>query len=251
MPQDRRNSQPGPADMEPSRYELTLLRALAREFPNIDSALAEIARLSAVLTLPKGTVHVISDIHGEDKKLRHVINNASGTLRPLVEKLFLDKMEPSEFQEFLTLTFYPAEVTLRLEQTLTDPGELRTYARRTLRHQFELVRVLASRYSLKRAMQVFPPEFADLFSEMLHEPTNERGPEFFEAIVDEMLRRGRALHLIHITGRLIRNLAIYELIIGGDAYIYQVTSSWNKHVDLYTIYTQFNIYITTEHNVAA
>ncbi len=218
MPQDRRNSQPGPADLEPSRYELTLLRALAREFPNIDSALAEIARLSAVLTLPKGTVHVISDIHGEDKKLRHVINNASGTLRPLVEKLFLDKMESSEFQEFLTLTFYPAEVTLRLEETLTDPNELRTYARRTLRHQFELVRVLASRYSLKRAMQVFPPEFADLFSEMLHEPTNERGPEFFEAIVDEMLRRGRALHLIHITGRLIRNLAIYELIIGGDCW---------------------------------
>ncbi len=218
MTQDRRNSQPGPTDLEPSRYELTLLRALAREFPNIDSALAEIARLSAVLTLPKGTVHVISDIHGEDKKLRHVINNASGTLRPLVEKLFLDRMEPSEFQEFLTLTFYPAEVTLRLEQTLTDPDELRTYARRTLRHQFELVRVLASRYSLKRAMQVFPPEFADLFSEMLHEPTNERGPEFFEAIVDEMLRRGRALHLIHITGRLIRNLAIYELIIGGDCW---------------------------------
>ena len=202
MQPERRNSQPGPINTEPSRYELTLLRALAREFPNIDSALAEIARLSAVLTLPKGTVHVISDIHGEDKKLRHVINNASGTLRPLVEHLFQGKMPPQEFQEFLTLTFYPAEVTLRLEQTLTDPQELRTYASRTLKHQFELVRVLASRYSLKRAMQVFPPEYADLFSEMLHEPTNVRGPEFFQAIVDELLRRGRALHLIHITGRL-------------------------------------------------
>ena len=218
MQPERRNSQPGPSHAEPSRYELTLLRALAREFPNIDSALAEIARLSAVTTLPKGTVHVISDIHGEDKKLRHVINNASGTLRPLVEHLFEGKMEPQEFQEFLTLTFYPAEVTLRLEQTLTDPQELRIYALRTLKHQFELVRVLASRYSLKRTMQVFPPEYADLFSEMLHEPTNERGPEFFEAIVDELLRRGRALHLVHITGRLIRNLAIYELIIGGDCW---------------------------------
>ncbi len=203
---------------EPSRYELTLLRALAREFPNIDSALAEIARLSAVLTLPKGTVHVISDIHGEDKKLRHVINNASGTLRPLVEHLFQRRMEPKQFQEFLTLIFYPAEVTQRLEQTLTDREELRTFARRTLRHQFELVRVLASRYSLKRAMQVFPREYADLFSEMLHEPTNARGREFVEAIVDELLLRGRALHLIHITGRLIRNLAIYELIIGGDCW---------------------------------
>src|SRR5579859_5122968 len=96
-------------------YELSLLRALARQFPTIDSATAEIARLSAVLTLPKGTVHVISDIHGEDKKLRHVINNASGTLRPLVESHFGEKMDAKELQEFLTLIFYPAEVVARLE----------------------------------------------------------------------------------------------------------------------------------------
>src|SRR5438046_10519073 len=87
--------------------ELTLLRALAREFPNVDGAMAEIARLSAVLTLPKGTIHVISDIHGEDKKLRHVINNASGTLRPLIERLFAEGDDPKHFQEFLTLSFYP------------------------------------------------------------------------------------------------------------------------------------------------
>src|ERR1700753_1722359 len=105
------------------QYELSLLRALARQFPNVDSAMAEIARLSAVLTLPKGTVHVISDIHGEDKKLRHVINNASGTLRPLVERLFKSKMTPQQFQEFLTLVFYPAEIVERLEHTLTDENE--------------------------------------------------------------------------------------------------------------------------------
>jgi hypothetical protein len=65
-----------------AEYELALLRPLTERFPNVDAAMAEIARLCAVLTLPKGTIHVISDIHGEDKKLRHVINNASGTLRP-------------------------------------------------------------------------------------------------------------------------------------------------------------------------
>src|SRR5450755_166286 len=88
------------------QYELSLLRALARQFHNVDSAMAEIARLSAVITLPKGTVHVISDIHGEDKKLRHVINNASGTLRPLVERLLKDKIPAEQFEEFLTLIFY-------------------------------------------------------------------------------------------------------------------------------------------------
>ena len=203
---------------KPTRYELTLLRALAAKFPNIDAALAEIARLSAVLTLPKGTVHVISDIHGEDKKLRHVINNASGTLRPLVERLFRDRMDAREFQEFLTLVFYPAEVTRRLEQTMTNVEELRQYARKALQNQFEVVRVLAARYSMKRAKQVFPHDYVDLFTEMLHEPTTEKRNEFVNAIVDEMLLRGRALHLIHITGRLIRNLAIYELIIGGDCW---------------------------------
>src|SRR6202046_4491206 len=90
--------------------EFPKLAPLAREIPNIDSAIAEIARFSAELTLPRGTIHVISDIHGEDKKLRHVINNASGTLRPLVEQLLKSKMTPQQFQEFLTLVFYPAEV---------------------------------------------------------------------------------------------------------------------------------------------
>ncbi len=95
-----------PNNIDTREYELALLRPLAREFPNIDAAMAEIARLSAILTLPKGTVHVISDIHGEDKKLRHVINNASGTLRPLLEKLFSSKMDANEFQEFLTLVCF-------------------------------------------------------------------------------------------------------------------------------------------------
>ncbi|MGA2230617.1 MAG: fructose-bisphosphatase class III, partial [Tepidisphaeraceae bacterium] len=211
---------PSPQSDDPALTEqaLATLRPLSRQFPNVDSAMAEIARLTAILTLPKGTVHVISDIHGEDKKLRHVINNASGTLRPLAERLLASRMTPKQFGEFLTLLFYPAEVVEHLESTLTDPQELRAFAVPTLRNQFELVRALAARYSLKRGMEVFPPEYRELLTEMLHEPTTERGKEFLEAIVDELIRRGRALHLIHVVGRLVRNLAIYELIIGGDCW---------------------------------
>ncbi|WP_435006870.1 fructose-bisphosphatase class III [Tundrisphaera lichenicola] len=216
------NSRDGIVDESEGRYarvyDLISLRTQSDRFPDIDSATAEIARLSAVLTLPKGTIHVISDVHGEDKKLRHVINNASGTLRPLVHRLFASRMNPTEFQEFLTLIFYPAEVVERLEQTQIDPETLRSFCTRTLRHEFELVRVLSARYSLKRAMEVFPREYRDLMTEMLHEPTTDRDKTFFEAIVDELLRRGRALHLIHLTARLVRNLAISELIIGGDCW---------------------------------
>ena len=198
--------------------ELALLKQLGQRFPNIDAAMAEIARLSAVLTLPKGTIHVISDIHGEDQKLRHVINNASGTLRPLVERLFSDRLDGVQFQEFLTLIFYPNEVLHGLERRLVAPDEARAYAQETLRNLFELVRILAARYSLKRAMEVFPAEYCELLSEMLHMPTTERGAEFVAAIVAELVQRGRIWHLIHVTVRLVRNLAIYELIIGGDCW---------------------------------
>jgi len=203
---------------EVQERELAKLASLAREIPNIDLAIAEIARFSAELTLPRGTIHVISDIHGEDKKLRHVINNASGTLRPLVERLLKHEMPPQQFQEFLTLVFYPAEVVDRLEQTLTSETDIKSYATRTLHDLFHVVRVLAARRSLKHAMRVFPAEYRELLAEILHEPSTERDRSYVDAIVDALTRSGRVLHLIHLTGRVIRNLAIDELIIGGDAW---------------------------------
>ena len=198
--------------------DLAALELLANEYPNVEAAVAEIARLTAVLTLPKGAVHVISDIHGEDKKLRHVINNASGTLRPLVEEIFGGRMTSDEMTEFVTLVFYPAEVTKQLEQTLQADEQIRDYAFRMLGPQLELLRFLVSNFSLRLATQVFPNEYRELLLEMMHAPSTERGPSFVTAIIDELVRRGRALHLIHLLGRLIRNLAIDELIIGGDCW---------------------------------
>ena len=210
--------QPPKNDAELGDFELATLEPLARELPNIDSAVAEIARVSAQLTLPKGTIHVISDIHGEDKKLRHVINNASGTLRPLVERLFKDRMPPEQFQEFLTLIFYPAEVVQRLEQTLRNPQDQKAYAMRTLRDLFDVVRARAARRTVAEATSLLPTEYRELLGEILHAPSPEREQDYIEAIVDELVRRGRVLHLIHLTGRVVRNLAIDELIIAGDCW---------------------------------
>jgi fructose-1,6-bisphosphatase-3 len=200
------------------KADLAMLELLALEYPNVDAAIAETARLAAVQTLPKSAVHVISDIHGEDKKLQHVINNASGTLRPLVEEMFAGRMNAQEMAEFLKLTFYPAEVTARLRQTLTHPEDVLAYATRTLQPQLELLRYLVSNYSLRLATRLFPAEYSELLLELLHSPSTERGPEFIGAMLEELVKRGRALHLIHLVGRLIRNLAVDELIIGGDCW---------------------------------
>src|SRR5258708_17821622 len=197
--------------------EFAKLAPLARETDKVDSGSAEIARFSAELPLPRGQIHVISDIHGEDKKLRHVINNGSGTLRPLVARLLEGRMPREQFQEFLTLVFYPAEVIGRLEQSLASEPERKDYATRTLHNLFNVVRVLAARRSLKHAMRVFPAEYRELLAQILHAPSTARDRSYVDAIVDELTRRGRIVHLIHLTGRVIRNLSIDELIIGCDA----------------------------------
>lgn len=196
--------------------DLSVLELLALQYPNVDAAIAESAQLAAVQTLPQGVVHVISDIHGEDKKLQHIINNASGTLRPLVEEMFAKTMDDVEKEEFLKLTFYPAEVTQQVGETLTQPDEIRAYALRMLGPQLELLRYLVSNFSLRLATDVFPAEYRELLLEIMHAPSTERGPEFVGAMLDELVRRDRALHLIHLLGRLIRNLAVDELIIAGD-----------------------------------
>src|SRR5580704_15100081 len=163
-----------PSDAESRDWELDGMQALSREVPNIDAAVAEIARFSAELTLPQGTIHVISDVHGEDQKLRHIINNASGTLRPLVERLFQEHLTPKHFQELLTLIFYPAEVVARLERTLRTAQEQKDFALRTLHELFAIVRLLAARHSLKHGARIFPAEYRELFTEILLAPATGR-----------------------------------------------------------------------------
>jgi fructose-1,6-bisphosphatase-3 len=201
-----------------SPEELTALRPLQRQFPSVDAAIGQLARLAAETTLPKGAIHVISDIHGDDSKLRHVINNASGTLRPLVEQMFATTMAAGDLQEFLALLFYPRETLDRLAPKLADPEYLRTYCRTVLRHLFHLVGRLTTRCSPDRAKRVFPAEYAELFQELLHEPAGGHPPAYYASMIETLVRHGRALQIIRLTVRVVRNLAVDELIIGGDCW---------------------------------
>ena len=173
-----------------NEMDLAALRPLARRFASPDAALAEIARLCAELTLPKGAVHVVSDVHGEDVKLRHVVNNASGTLRPLVERLFGARMSKAELQEFLALIFYPREMLERLEPELGDPGP--PAGLRAARPAGPVRRSCARwpRATRSRTWAACcPPSTRDLLRELLHEPPRAR-PEYVRALIEPLVRAG-------------------------------------------------------------
>jgi fructose-1,6-bisphosphatase-3 len=197
-----------------SESELAVLRVLSRRFTDAAGATAEIARLTAELTLPKGSIHVLSDVHGEDVKLRHIINNASGTLRPLVDRVFSERSK-SDREDLLSLLFYPAE-TLDRRLPGLDPETRRGLILRALNDLLTVVRTLARRTSIQRVEAVFPPEYAEILREMLHESFSDRGTAYVAAIVDPLLGQGGEADFIRMVVRVVRNLAVSELIVAGD-----------------------------------
>src|SRR5919112_1451664 len=144
---------------------MTLLRALAARYPTADLALAEAAALRASLGMPKGVVHVVSDVHGEYKKLRHIINNASGSLRSLVAQLFDGKLDEAEQQELLAVLYYPRELMEHLHGRMNDREARRAWVRRVLRSQFEIVRELSRSCRHRQVNALMPVEYAELFEE--------------------------------------------------------------------------------------
>jgi len=202
---------------------LAHLRALAAQYPTISSAAAEIAGLRAVLGLPKGVVHVVSDVHGEYAKLRHVINNASGALRPLVEKMLGGKLSDEEQHALLAVIYYPREVMKKMRTAkpavLAEPALRLKWVLSTLRLQFTLVKQLAAGYRRTHVHELLPVEFAELFEELWDEATG--GPAIHrKAFVETMLRAmspfDRDLAAVRAASRLVRNLSQAEIIVAGD-----------------------------------
>src|SRR5258707_13521404 len=120
--------------------EISALQTLGRIYPTIDSALAEASALKAGLSLPKGSVHIVSDVHGEFKKLKHIINNASGSLRPFVEKTFGNRLTADEKLDLLNLIYYPRETYSYLEEKFNSESLKRSFLRRMVGLEFELLR---------------------------------------------------------------------------------------------------------------
>lgn len=195
---------------------LIYLRELAKIYPNADAALAKIAALRAALTLPKETIHVISDIHGEFKKLKHVVNNASGTLRLRVDETFGDGLAEADKMQLLNLIYYPRETFESLSVSSRGNEARAGFVRRIMRLEFELLRELACHCRMETVEAVLPHNYKNLFREMIFAPQLGRSENYVESIIDEFLSHGKELDLLRMAARLVRNLLVSELVVAGD-----------------------------------
>ena len=190
---------------------------LAKNFPTTESVVFEIATLRVQLEMPKGVVHVISDIHGEAKKLRHVINNASGRLRPIVQELFEDKMNEVEFQEFLHLLYYPSQLLQKKVKEFGDDKDARyDWVMQTMKYQFDLIRFEMRTKRRKEIRHYAPKEYRELFEVLLNFPAGGHHEVYLSTQVRELVNRNMDLMLVRAASRFIRNLTVDELVVAGD-----------------------------------
>ena len=96
------------------------LSLLAEKFPTRQAVCTEIINLAAIMNLPKGTEHFMSDIHGEYDAFLHIMNNCSGVIREKIEMIFADVLNDTEKRALRTLIYYPKEALQRLH----DEGKI-------------------------------------------------------------------------------------------------------------------------------
>lgn len=180
--------------------------------------MSEISLLQAKLTLPKGRVHIISDVHGDDRKLRHVVNNASGGLCNLVDEVFGSELSEEEKTIFLGFLYYPVEKMRTYQGRLEDSEWRLRKTKKLLRLQFRLVRSLAKTVSKDDLVGLMKEEFKVLYIALLDEISFGRDPGYVDSMVDALADYDQDIIALHEASRLVRNLVVSEVVVAGDLF---------------------------------
>ena len=204
------------------------LRLLAEKYPTERSVTREIINLNAILNLPKGTEHFMSDLHGEYEAFCHILNNCSGVIREKVERLYGDSLSHEEIKQICTLIYYPAEkLRLLRQEGITDAQWYRV----TLGRMLEIARMLSSKYTRSKVRKAMPKDYAYIIDELLHAQKDEDDNQvrYHESILDTIISIDADDFVISLAG-LIKRLAVDRLHIVGD--IFDRGDSPDKILDL-------------------
>lgn len=195
---------------------LNCLKILSNQYPSIATVGSEIINLYAMLNLPKGTEHFLSDIHGEYEAFSHVLRNASGVLKLKIGDIFGDSISESEKKSLATLMYYPEQ---KLDIVKNTEANLKQWYTVTLRRLIEICRVVSSKYTRNYVRKAMPKDFSYIIEELLHEDENRLNKHnYFNNIIETIISIDRADVVITAICKLIQRLSIARLHVIGDIY---------------------------------
>lgn len=196
--------------------DINYLQLLSKSFPTISAASAEIINLEAIMNLPKGTEHFLTDLHGEFEAFRHVVKNASGVIRKKVEEVFGNRMRESDKKDLCTLIYYPEnkiQIIKAVEKNIDD------WYRTVLVQLLSVCENVSSKYTRSKVRKALPTEYSYIIQELLHESSMQPDKlAYVNSIINTIVSTGRADHFITEISKLIQRLTIDSLHIVGDIY---------------------------------
>ncbi|WP_127836508.1 fructose-1,6-bisphosphatase [Clostridium prolinivorans] len=196
--------------------ELRYLKLLSNQYPTIAEACTEIINLQAILNLPKGTEHFLTDIHGEYEAFNHVLKNASGVIKRKIYDIFGNSLREQDIKSLATLIYYPEQ---KLEITLKNEKNIEDWYKITLYRLIEICRYVSSKYTRSKVRKALPSDFSYIIEELLHEqPDRIDKEEYYNEIIKTIIRIGRANEFIIAISKLIQRLVIDRLHILGDIF---------------------------------
>ena len=193
------------------------IKLLKEKYPTKQAVCREIINLTAIINLPKGTEHFMSDIHGEYEAFLHIMNNCSGVIREKVRMLFSETLSVREQQEICTLIYYPREVMNR-KRNLHELSE--DWYRLMLNYLLELAKMVSSKYTRSKVRRALPKEFGDIIDELLHFMPDEDDNQirYHRQILDTIIGIENSEEFIVALAELIKRLAVDHLHIVGDIF---------------------------------
>ncbi len=199
------------------RYSREYLELLSEKYPTEEEVCSELINLSSILTLPKGTEHFISDLHGEYEAVRHIMNNCSGVILEKTRSLFEAELGEERCRALCSVIYYPhEELDYLRDRGRLDDGRLREI----LECLRDLAELLSGKYTRGYVRRAMPEGWRFVLDELLHMQRDEDKNQlrYHDAIIDSIIATGSADEVIAALGELIKLLAVDRLHVVGDIF---------------------------------
>ena len=200
-----------------SEFNREYLELLSEKYPDEAAVCSEIINLRAILALPMGTEHFISDLHGEYGAVRHILNNCSGVILEKVRRLFESEIGEDACRSLCTLIYYPREKL----SAMRESGELTDMTmKRTLKMLRTLAETLSSKYTRGYVRKQMPQKWSFVLDELLHMQRDEYSNQvrYHDTILESIISTGAADEVISALADIIKRLAVDRLHIVGDIF---------------------------------
>jgi fructose-1,6-bisphosphatase III len=195
------------------------LDLLAQKYDSEEKVVTEIINLEAILNLPKGTEHFVSDLHGEYQAFQHVLRNGSGNVKEKIKDLFQDVLTEKEMNEFATLIYYPEEKLQLVKNTFRNDQEVNQWYIVIIYRMIKLISYASSKYTRSKLRKALPKQFVYIIEELLYKADDSNNKEqYYTKIVQQITSLGQAEKLIIGLAYTTQRLVVDHLHVVGDIY---------------------------------